>query len=215
MRDVNPNSSSSNNKRPAATLISTSAFNGHGSSTIRNKKLRTSIVQRTHSPKATKAAITSIPSSSPSLVTSDVLLQKVTPTVRGIREIARHFLRSSLNRRNHDNYDGSTSGDASSYSPGEMPSHSLVALPTECTYEVCKMISWNKTESLDESTVAARRRSIQKCKYALIFSLFFLVFVPRRAKIFSSHLGVAAPHLFFFCCLTTIFFLFSKICVVI
>jgi hypothetical protein len=108
-------------KRPAA-LISTPVF----------KKTRTS-VQRTHSPKTLLS-----PLSSP---VRSAHVQKITPTVRGIQEVARHLLKTT----------------------GETPI-SLLALPTECTYEACSAVSWSKAESLTEAATAFRENQLEKRK---------------------------------------------------
>jgi hypothetical protein len=108
-------------KRPPA-LISTPVF----------KKIRTS-VQRTHSPKTLPS-----PLSSPVLTAH---VQTITPTVRGIQEVARHLLKTT----------------------GETP-YSLLALPTECTYEACSVVSWSKAESLTEAATAFRINQLDKRK---------------------------------------------------
>lgn len=114
-----------NRKRPIPTPLSSSApvF----------KKSRAA-VQRTHSPKTIPAPL------------QNPRLQKVTPTVLGIKEVSRHLLRSQ----------------SSALSPNE---YSYVAIPTECTYEMCSLIKWNKRESLSSDDIAYREEELNQCKF--------------------------------------------------
>lgn len=97
------------------------------------KKIRSS-VQRTHSLKALPPALSSLPESS--------RVQKVTPTVLGIKEVARHLLKSKTRQR----------------------PYSMLALPTECTYEICSLVAWNKKESLNEAEDSFRENQLDQRK---------------------------------------------------
>lgn len=74
-------------------------------------------------------------------------IKKVNPTVLGIQEVAHHLLRTKSRRP--------TSRDAT---------HSVLALPTECTYEACSLISWTKDENLSDDDKALREEQLDRLK---------------------------------------------------
>jgi hypothetical protein len=99
-----------------------------------SKKSRT-CVQRTHSP----------PKSLPESLSSPAgnsYVEEITPSIQGIKEVALHLLKSQSNGK----------------------SHFLLALPTECTYEICSLVSWSKKESLSESGTSFREEQLKKRK---------------------------------------------------
>lgn len=98
------------------------------------KKIRIPAVQRTHSPRTQESSQTVVTDRCPQL-------QKVTPTLKGIKEVCRHLLTRNTGEKAH-----------------------LVAIPTECTYEICSAISWSKRESLSEEEVALRNHQLDQCK---------------------------------------------------
>jgi hypothetical protein len=117
-------------KKRLATPITTPAL---------NKKIRLTAVQRTHSPRAQHEPTSSLPQ----LVVADrsPQLQKITPTLKGIKEVCRHLLTRNTGGKAH-----------------------LVAIPTECTYEICTAISWSKRESLSEEEITVRNHQLDQCK---------------------------------------------------
>jgi len=84
---------------------------------------------------------------SPRVVSTVVSIQPnvhmVTPTLQGIHEVARHLQKSQATDRR---------------------SQSLLALPTECSYELCSLVSWKKRETLSEAEVAFRASQLEQCK---------------------------------------------------
>lgn len=108
------------------------------------KKIRTS-VQRTHSPNFPK---TSLPVMS---LTAMNRVQKVTPTIKGIEEVASHLIGSQ-----------SSSGG----------SHSIVALPTECTYEACSLLAWGKNDSASDEQSKLREEQLDKCELCSVASWY-------------------------------------------
>jgi hypothetical protein len=120
-----PNDAAKLVKKRVATPITTPAL---------NKKMRTVAVQRTHSPKVLEPSQLVPPPRSPQL-------QRVTPTLKGIKEVCRHLLTRNTGEKAH-----------------------LVAIPTECTYEVCSAILWSKRESLTEEESIFRNRQLDQCK---------------------------------------------------
>ena len=145
-------------RRPPAP-ISTPAF----------KKNR-SCVQRTHSPKT-------VPS--PTSV-RNTKVQKVTPTVNGIKEVAQHLLKS----RN------------------VQTRQSFVALPTECTYEMCSVLPWSKKESLSEVDSAYREKMLRSRKLRLLLLqtlqtcclLVFCLTSNSLCVFFFSQIGILLLH---------------------
>jgi hypothetical protein len=105
-------------------------------STPKTKKIRTS-VQRTHSP---KAAVPALPFPGLSRV------EKAIPTVLGIEEVARHLIRTKS--RNF----------------GTRDPHSILALPTECTYEACSLLKWCKEETDADGQNAIRNEQLDRRK---------------------------------------------------
>lgn len=73
-------------------------------------------------------------------------VQKVTPTVSGIEEVANHLMTTK------------------SRSTSEGGSHSILALPTECTYEACTLLSWGKDETIATDDNATREEQLDRCK---------------------------------------------------
>jgi hypothetical protein len=109
---------------------------------------RTSVaVQRTHSPKT-------VPSPLASPVRSSVRfhLEKITPTIRGIKEVARH-----LKQQRDDSSTLSTT-------PTISKPHPLLALPTECSYELLTLIDWSKKETPTEESLSFRTDRLNQCK---------------------------------------------------
>ncbi len=74
-------------------------------------------------------------------------LKKVTPTVLGMKEVAQHLLRTKS--RNAGSRDAS---------------HSILALPTECTYEACTLIPWKKDETISDEDDALREEQLDRRK---------------------------------------------------
>lgn len=74
-------------------------------------------------------------------------IKKVTPTVLGMKEVARHLLRNKA----RNNVTGSGF-------------HTILALPTECTYEACMLIDWNKDETLSDDRSVLREQQMDRCK---------------------------------------------------
>lgn len=109
------------------------------SSSMRAKVIRTS-AQRSLSPSPTTHH-----QSSPVWLNR---IKKVNPTVSGIQEVAHHLLRTKSRRP--------TSRDAT---------HSILALPTECTYEACSLISWTKDENTSDDDKALRAEQLDRCKF--------------------------------------------------
>ena len=113
-------------------------------------------VQRTHSPSRIPS-----PLSSPIRPLQDTHLQcglqliKITPTLRGIKEVARHL------KQEHD---GPLSYLTTTTNTIRKP-HALLALPTECTYEVCTLVEWSKGETLNEASSTFRNDRLHQCKW--------------------------------------------------
>jgi len=108
------------------------------SSSMRVKVIRTS-VQRSLSP-----IHTTHHHSSPVWLNR---IKKVNPTVLGIQEVANHLLRTKSRRP--------ASRDAT---------HSILALPTECTYEACSLVSWTKDENSSDDDKALREEQLDRLK---------------------------------------------------
>jgi hypothetical protein len=109
---------------------------------------RTSVaVQRTHSPKT-------VPSPLAFPVKSSIRfhLEKITPTVRGIKEVARHL------KQQED------SSSTSLSTPTISKPHPLLALPTECSYELLTLIDWSKKETPSEESLSFRTDRLNQCK---------------------------------------------------
>ena len=67
------------------------------------------------------------------LVLTGLELQKISPSVAGIQEVSRHLRRRSPSPRPNSK------------------THTLLALPTECSYEICALIDWKKDEESSSS----------------------------------------------------------------
>jgi hypothetical protein len=116
---------------------------------------RTSVaIQRTHSPKT-------VPSPLPSCVTSSVRFhfEKITPTVRGIKEVARHLKQQP------------ESSTLSTSTPTISKPHPLLALPTECSYELLTLIDWDKEETPTEEALSFRTDRLNQCKQIMVHIL--------------------------------------------
>lgn len=97
----------------------------------------------------------------------------VAPTVHGIQEVARHLLqpeRSSL-RNIEEEHTTKSQSDANSSSCVDIsttgPLHqkfSLLAMPTECTYEICSLIHWDKRRLPDKNEYAGREERLSHLK---------------------------------------------------
>jgi hypothetical protein len=92
-------------------------------------------------------------------------LRAIAPTLAGIHELVQHLrLHPSLNYRGASQ--GVVAGGCSdSCSSQRRSTTSMVALPTECTYEVCSLVSWSKNESLTENDEMFRMRQLDHCKF--------------------------------------------------
>ena len=108
---------------------------------------RTSVaVQRTHSPKTVPSPLAS------SVGSSDRFhLEKITPSVPGIEEMARH-----LKQQQQESSTLST--------PTISKPHPLLALPTECSYELLTLIDWNKKETPSGESLSFRMDRLNQCK---------------------------------------------------
>jgi hypothetical protein len=112
-------------------------------------------VQRTHSPKVVPS-----PLASPIIIANPVQvpvhqfqLDKITPTVRGIKEVARRLKQQ----------ESSTSSSSTPTISSNKP-HPLLALPTECSYELLTLIDWSKKETPTEESLSFRTDRLHQCK---------------------------------------------------
>eukprot|EP00934_Nitzschia_sp_Nitz4_P009481 Nitzschia sp. Nitz4//scaffold79_size90958//27754//29011//NITZ4_005016-RA/size90958-augustus-gene-0.175-mRNA-1//-1//CDS//3329558222//9471//frame0 len=100
-----------------------------------NKKVRVS-VQRTHSPKAAPSPLT--------LALQNCQIQKLTPTVGGIKQVSNCLQQNDTVLK-------------------AKKEHSYVAMPTECTYEICSVLKWsNEKEALSSDDVAYREEHMNQ-----------------------------------------------------
>jgi len=126
---------------PASSLLETTAgktLSSHG------KKIRTAVT-RTHSPRPVTPA-----------VAAPVWLkrvQKVTPTVAGIENAAKHLFRTKAR---------------ASTLPTRCDAHSVLALPTECTYEACTLLSWAKDEKITGEESSMREDQLERRKFITV-----------------------------------------------
>lgn len=99
------------------------------------KKSR-SAVQRTHSPKSTATPIAS--------PFRALRVKKVTPTLSGMKDMSRHLQTQGEDKANP---------------------YAFVALPTECTYELCSAISWSKKQSRCPEEISEREQCLRQRTY--------------------------------------------------
>ena len=111
------------------------------------KKMRTAVT-RTHSPRPVTPAI-----AAPVWLNR---VQKVTPTVPGIENTARHLFRTK----------------ARPSAASRSDAHTFLALPTECTYEVCTLLSWAKDEQTSGEENLMREEQLNRRKFICLFLHF-------------------------------------------
>lgn len=168
--------SGKNSKRPATQISSPATTLGTNDG--RNyKKARTCVaaaVTRTHSPCEGRAKIGAVVnlSSCDGTITSfsNPAVQAVAPTLRGIQDLVRHL----KSQRMDEMEDTETKTDGTVHhhhhhavaaaSIMNKKASTLAALPTECTYEVCCLVSWSKHESLINNETSFRARQLDHCE---------------------------------------------------
>lgn len=105
------------------------------------KKIRTAVT-RTHSPRPVTPAITA-----PAWLSR---VEKITPTIPGIENAAQHLFNTKARL-------------PMTASPCD--AHTFLALPTECTYEVCALLSWDKDEKITGEENSLREDQLDRRKY--------------------------------------------------
>jgi hypothetical protein len=153
-----------NGKRPATPISSPASLKLQGCS---NKKFRQSVgVSQTPSEPNKHPSLSQEPqlaSQSESTIESyQPTLQAVAPTLQGIQELVQHLRRHPSLQHRTGKLDVVHEGIPSNSTQRRT---SMAALPTECTYEVCSLVSWSKNESLNEEDNAFRIRQLDHCKF--------------------------------------------------
>ena len=164
-----------NGKRPATPISSPASLQLQGS----YKKARQSQPSSQSEEPSQQLKKTRHPRHVSSLASTDEIttanfyrptLQAIAPTLAGIQELVHHLRLHHPSLRRHENGGGGGGGGEVALAKVQRSDPrrqtSLIALPTECTYEVTALVSWSKNEAPNKDDDSFRARQLDHRKFS-------------------------------------------------